>query len=229
MDSLVGDLVAELVAEYLEGDDDDYMGEVGRLRGRRKRRKADARLGRTVRDRTGMSASEVVSSLARTNPFEAANIAKAAEQQAAQLIAQQTGMPQTVGRFVAATGQRKETLHLGFATLAAAATSVQNLQVNVQRGIQTERLILQCADSTTGTDQLFSVGISNVVLGAHNLLATPGVVGAGTAYSRDSFGADIMSVPIGQGGIVRVDFTRIATTANPGVIAGTIVGVSAQG
>lgn len=223
MDSLVGDLVAELVAEYL-GEDD----EVGAMLKRRKRKQEKHALSRIGRQH-GMSASEVVASLARTNPAQAAAIATKASQTAAQMIAAETGAPQTVGRYIASSEQRKETLHLGFATLAAAATSVQNLQVNVQRGIQTERLILQCADSTTGADQLFSVGISNVVLGAHNLLATPGVVGAGTAYSRDSFGADIMSVPIGQGGIVRVDFTRIATTANPGVIAGTIVGVSAQG
>jgi hypothetical protein len=225
-DSLIGDLVSELVseaiAEAMEGD------EMGRLRGRRRDRKLGAQARRALGGGE-QSPAAALRQLAAHNPAAAAQVSQQAMNQAAQMLAGQTGIPQSVGPFIAPSSQRIETLHLGSATLAAAAASAISLSQNVQRAIQAQRLIVQCADSTTGADQLFSVGITNVALGAHNLLATPGIAGAATAYGANAWNTDILSVPLGQGGQVQINFTRLAATANPGVVSGVIFGTSAHG
>lgn len=199
-DDDLGDLIGDLI-----GDDDVGDDEVGR------RKKRIARIAR----KHGMVA------LPRQK-------AQALAQQAAVSTADRTGIPQTVGNKLASSSQRLEVLPIGSTTLGAAANLTATLSVNVQRPVQPYRLILQCADSTTGTDQLFSVGITNIVLGAHNLYASPGITAPGTGFSRDAWGTEILSVPMMQGGVVRIDLTRLAATANPGVAAAMILGFAAS-
>jgi hypothetical protein len=158
---------------------------------------------------------------------KAAQLQHALQNQAVDRTAQ-TGVPTTVGGKLAASSQRLEVLPIGSIALAAAAASTASLSVNVQRPIQPYRLILQCADSTTGADQLFSVGISNIVLGAHNLFASPGVMAPATGFSRDAWGTEILTVPMLQGGVVRVDLQRLAAVANPGVAAAMLLGFAAS-
>lgn len=153
---------------------------------------------------------------------------QAAVQQKALQVASQTGVPQTVGGKLASSSQRLELCPVGSATLVAALGSAQTLSVNVQRPIQPYRLILQCADATTGADQLFSVGVTNVVLGAHNLFASPGVVAPATSFGRDAWGTEILTVPMAQGGVIRADFSRIAATANNGVVSAALFGFAAS-
>lgn len=199
MGDLVGDILGDLV-----GDDVGDTDEVGA------RRRRIQRLAR----REGL----VVTTRAK---------ATALAQQAAVAQAAATGVPQTVGNKLAASGQRLEVLPLGTAALAAALPSTATLTVNVQRPIQPYRLILQAADVTTGADSLFAVGASNIVLGAHNLFASPGVIAPGTGFSRDAWGTEILSVPMLQGGVVRVDLSKLATTPNALVVSGMLLGYAA--
>lgn len=222
-------LVAELVADLMEGD--DIGDEIGRKRGRKARiqRAAENLIAKRSGAGGGSSAASTLNALAASNPAAAAHVAQQALQVSAQLQARETGFPQTVGSFLAPSNQRREVLHLGFATLVAAIGSQVTLTQQTQRAVQAERLIVSVADATTGADQLSSVGIFNMTLGAHNLLSAPGIVGSATAYGATSWNADILSVPIGQGGTGQVAFQRIALTANNGVVSAVIFGASAQG
>ena len=190
--------------------DDDYMGDVvGDEVGMRRRRL------QRVAHRHGM----VVTSKAQLQSM----VAKAAENRA-----NQTNIPQSLqGGRLATSSQRLEVLPLGSATLAAAIVGVATLSVNVQRPIQPYRLILQAADATTGVDSLFSVGVNNVVLGAHNLFASPGITAPATGFGRDAWGTEILSVPMLQGGVVRVDLLKLTATANALVVSGLLLGYAA--
>ena len=149
-------------------------------------------------------------------------------QQAALQKAARTGMPQTVGGKLAASDQRLEVLPIGTAALAAAVNSLATLQVNVQRPIQAYRLILQVADDTTGADQLASCGVLNIVLGAHNLFASPGIIAPATGFGRDAWGTEILSIPMAPGGVVTINLRRLTATAQPGTATAMLFGFSAS-
>lgn len=233
-DSYLGDagLIAELISgQLLSGDDGmGYLGddEVG-LRAKRAMRKLKSKGYNIERGGGGGGASSNLAQLAQSNPALAQAVAKQASQQAIQMQVAQSGMPATAGSFLAATGQRKEPVNLGTVTLAITVAATGSLSVTLQRALQTEKLVLQASDSTTGADMLFSVGITNAVIGSHNLFATPGTVGAATAFARDSWETNIMSVPLGQGGSIRVDLQKITATTNTTVCSGTVFGTGAQG
>jgi hypothetical protein len=152
------------------------------------------------------------------------------QQKAAVQEAAETGIPQSLpnGR-LALSRQRLEVVPLGAGTIAAAASSVLTLSVNVQRSVQPFRLVLQAADSTTGADFLFAVGVTNVTLGAHNLFGSPGIVAAATSFAANAWGTEILTVGVAQGGLIRVDLIKTTITANPLVAVGTIFGYAGQG
>lgn len=211
MDSYyVGDMGDDDLGDLL-GDDDlgDLLGddEMGRRRKRVQR----------VAKRHGMVA------------VPKATLQSAISQARQQAVhkANATGIPQTIGGKLATSDQRLEVLPLGSVTLALALGSTATLSVNVQRPIQPYRLILQAADITTGADQLFSVGMSNIVLGSHNLYASPGIIAPGTGFGRDAWGTEILSIPMTNGGIVNVQLQRIAAVANNSVVTGMLFGYSA--
>lgn len=204
MDSYtMGEILGDILGEDMG---DDLMGDVGARR----------RVQR-VAHRHGLVAM---------TPAQAKQlVARGAEAKA-----DSSGIPQSLpGGKLATSGQRLEVLPLGSVALAAAVNSTAALIVNVQRTIQPYRLLLQAADVTTGADSLFSVGISNIVLGAHNLFASPGIIAPGTGFGRDAWGTEILSVPMTSGGVVRVDLTHLAATANALVVSGMLLGYSAQG
>jgi hypothetical protein len=205
MGESIGDILGDIMGDGFMGD--DMMGdEMGRRR----------RVQRVAK-RHGMVAM---------TPAQAKQlVAKGAE-----MKADSTGVPQSLpnGR-LATSGQRLEVLPLGSVALAAGVGTIATLSVNVQRPIQPYRLILQASDVTTGADALYSVGITNCVLGAHNLFASPGIIAPGTGFGRDAWGTEILSVPMAQGGVVRLDLTHLAATANALVISGMLLGYAAQG
>lgn len=237
MDSYLGDLISGYVAELVSGrhhgymGDDDSMGDAELGRRMRHAKKKLARHGYQVSrgGGGGGGGGQSFEQLAQSNPAMAHAIAQKAARDAVQMQVAQSGMPATAGPFVAATGQRKEPVNLGTATIAIALASQGVLQVQLQRAMQAEKLVLQASDSTTGADALFSLGIRNAVIGAHNLFNTPGVLGAATAFARDSWETAVMSVPLGQGGSIRVDLEKITATVNTTVASGTVFGTSAQG
>ena len=204
MDSYgMGDDIGDIIGDIL-GEDD--MGDEVGMRRRRLQR---------VAKRHGM----VVTSKAQLAQMVDA---------AAETRANKSNVPQSIsGGRLASSSQRLEVLPLGSVALAAAVTGVATLSVNVQRPIQPYRMILQAADVTTGVDSLFACGISNVVLGAHNLFASPGIVAPATGFGRDAWGTEILSVPMLQGGVVRVDLLKLAATANGLVVSGLLLGYAA--
>lgn len=243
-DSYIAGLLGELISGQLlgglslgDGDDDD-LGDLvsGRIKQKRAKKalKALERKGYTITapgggGGGGSSAQAQLSAIAQHNPALAAQIAAKAQAAAYQMEAGQTGIPQTAGSFLAPSSQRKEPVNLGTATLAIALGSPGVLSVTLQRAMQAEKLVLQAADATLGTDMLFSVGITNAVIGSHNLFSTPGSVGAATSFARDSWETNIMSVPLGQGGSIRVDLIKITATTNATIASGTVFGTGAQG
>ncbi len=242
-DSYIAGLLGELISGQLLGDDDDIgdddMGGVslgdlvsGRIKRRRASkaiRKLEAKGYSIQKPGGGTNAQQQLAQIAAHNPALAAQIAAKAQAAAYQMQAGVTGQPQTAGSFLAPSSQRKEPVNLGTATLAIALGSTGVLSVTLQRAMQAEKLVLQAADATTGADMLFSVGITNAVIGSHNLFSTPGSVGAATSFSRDSWETNIMSVPLGQGGSIRVDLVKITATTNATVASGTVFGTGAQG
>ena len=160
-------------------------------------------------------------------PRSTAQQLRQAQQQQAVSQALATGRPVTIDGKLAPSGQRIEVLPLGSTTLGALATDTAQLQVNNQRGFQAVRLVLQAADSTTGANFLFAVGVSDVRIGAHNLYSAPGVVAPATMFSADAWGTDLMTVPLGQGGVVSLSLSKLTVTANALVVSAGLVGFGA--
>lgn len=209
----MGDIVGDIIGDVLGDDDmgDDDMGdEVGRVR--RGQRRRMARVARKA-------------GLVTMTPAQARELV----QKGAEAKADRTGIPQSLANGKLATsGQRLEVLPLGTTSMAAIIGGTGVLSVNVQRAIQPFRLILQAADVVTGLDMLFSLGTGNIVLGAHNLFASPGVIAPASAFGRDAWGTEILSVPMVQGGVVRVDLTKLTATPNALAVSGLLFGYSAQ-
>lgn len=204
-DDLIGDILGDILGDDDVGDD---MGDEVGIRKKRIKRLAK---------RQGMVAMSKQD-------------ARRLVQAGAEAKANATGIPQSLpGGKLATSGQRLEVLPLGSVALAAALGSTAVLSVNVQRPIQPYRLLLQGSDVTTGADALFSVGVTNIVLGAHNLFASPGIVAPGTGFGRDAWGTEILSIAMAQGGVVRVDLQKLAATANALVVSGLLLGYAAQG
>lgn len=117
--------------------------------------------------------------------------------------------------------ERETSLGFNPVTIAAGPNTVGEVEVNVQRYFQANRLILAAADPATGNDVSALVVMTQALVMSDNQLPS-GAPQALVGFRYDAMGANIMWTPCQVGGIIKLAFRNNGATQV--VVSGTIYG-----
>lgn len=120
-----------------------------------------------------------------------------------------------------APNEREQSLGFNPVVIAAGPNTVGEVEVNVQRYFQAQRLILSAADPATGNDVSALVVLTQALVMSDNQLPS-GAPQALQGFRFDAVGANLLWTPCEVGGIIKLGFRNNGATQV--VVSGTIYG-----